>query len=93
MSCCQHPPTVSDPAASWQCGGCQWQHIAYEYQLEAKQNQVIQALERIGGFNCPPVAPVLAVPPVWAIATNHYPLGISATGQVQAGYYQKEATS
>ena len=39
------------------CGGCQWQHIAYEHQLEAKQNQVIQALERVGGFNCPPVAP------------------------------------
>ena len=32
------------------CGGCQWQHINYDYQLAAKQNQVIQALERIGGF-------------------------------------------
>ena len=29
------------------CGGCQWQHINYDYQLIAKQNQVKQALERI----------------------------------------------
>ena len=72
------------------CGGCQWQHIAYEYQLEAKQNQVIQALERIGGFNCPPVAPVLAAPSSLGYRNKAtYPLGISATGQVQAGYYQK----
>jgi 23S rRNA (uracil1939-C5)-methyltransferase len=33
------------------CGGCQWQHVDYEYQLAAKQNQIIQALERIGGFS------------------------------------------
>jgi 23S rRNA (uracil1939-C5)-methyltransferase len=41
------------------CGGCQWQHVSYAYQLEAKRNQVIQALERIGGFSHPPVDPVL----------------------------------
>lgn len=72
------------------CGGCQWQHIAYEYQLEAKQNQVIQALERIGGFNCPPVAPVMAAPSSLGYRNKAtYPLGMSATGQMQAGYYQK----
>ena len=71
------------------CGGCQWQHIAVEYQLEAKQNQVIQALERIGGFSCPPVAPVLAAPDLNYRNKATYPLGISATGRVQAGYYQK----
>ena len=29
------------------CGGCQLQHIDYDYQLIAKQNQVTQALIRI----------------------------------------------
>jgi len=73
------------------CGGCQWQHIAYEYQLEAKQNQVIQALERIGGFNCPPVAPVMAAPSSLGYRNKAtYPLGISATGHVQAGYTKRQ---
>jgi 23S rRNA (uracil1939-C5)-methyltransferase len=43
------------------CGGCQWQHVAYEQQLEAKRNLVFQDLERIGGFSQPVVEPVLAV--------------------------------
>lgn len=45
------------------CGGCQWQHVDYAYQLEVKRNLVIQDLERIGGFTDPPVDPVLAVAP------------------------------
>ncbi|MEA5617004.1 23S rRNA (uracil(1939)-C(5))-methyltransferase RlmD [Cronbergia sp. UHCC 0137] len=72
------------------CGGCEWQHINYDYQLTAKQNQVIQALERIGGFVSPPVDPILgATSPLGYRNKATYPLGVSATGQVQAGYYQK----
>jgi 23S rRNA (uracil1939-C5)-methyltransferase len=72
------------------CGGCQWQHITYEYQLEAKRNQVIQALERIGGFMQPPVDPVLAAAsPLGYRNKATYSISMSATGQVQAGYYQK----
>jgi len=72
------------------CGGCQWQHINYDYQLVAKRNQVIQALERIGGFVQPPVDPVLAAPSALGYRNKAtYPLSKSATGQVQAGYYQK----
>lgn len=72
------------------CGGCQWQHIDDGYQLVAKQNQVIQALERIGGISQPPVAPILAPPAVLGYRNKvTYPLAISATGQVQAGYYRQ----
>lgn len=72
------------------CGGCQWQHISYDYQLEAKRNQVIQVLERLGGFNNPPVDPVLVAPSALSYRNKAtYPLGRSATNQVQAGYYQK----
>lgn len=30
------------------CGGCSWQHLKYEEQLKAKQQQVYDQLERIG---------------------------------------------
>lgn len=72
------------------CGGCQWQHISYEHQLQAKQNQVIQALERIGGLDLLEVKPILASPSSFGYRNKvTYPLGISETGQVKAGYYQK----
>ncbi|NMG08127.1 23S rRNA (uracil(1939)-C(5))-methyltransferase RlmD [Brasilonema sp. UFV-L1] len=72
------------------CGGCQWQHIDYEYQLTAKRNQVIQALERIGGFVQPPVDPVLSTPESLGYRNKAtYPVGLSDTLGVQAGYYQK----
>ncbi|NJM69304.1 MAG: 23S rRNA (uracil(1939)-C(5))-methyltransferase RlmD [Scytonema sp. RU_4_4] len=72
------------------CGGCQWQHIDYEYQLTAKRNQVIQALERIGGFVQPPVDPVLSTLECLGYRNKAtYPVGLSHTLAVQAGYYQK----
>ncbi|HPL62137.1 MAG TPA: class I SAM-dependent RNA methyltransferase [Syntrophales bacterium] len=38
------------------CGGCQYQHIAYERQLSAKREQVIECFRRIGGFDSIPEA-------------------------------------
>lgn len=77
------------------CGGCQWQPVDYARQLEAKRNQVIQALERIGKFNQPPVDPVLAAPsPLGYRNKATYPLGQSKVEgkiKVQAGYYQKSS--
>ncbi|HEY9639594.1 MAG TPA: 23S rRNA (uracil(1939)-C(5))-methyltransferase RlmD [Coleofasciculaceae cyanobacterium] len=73
------------------CGGCQWQHVDYSYQLEAKRSLVIQDLQRIGGFEQPPVDPMLAVAaPLGYRNKATYPMArVTATGQVQAGYYQK----
>jgi len=34
-----------------QCGGCTWQHLPYEKQLEIKSQQVMDHMERIGGFS------------------------------------------
>lgn len=44
------------------CGGCKWQHVSYQAQLEFKRQQVVDALERIGGFKGVPVNPTLGSP-------------------------------
>jgi 23S rRNA (uracil1939-C5)-methyltransferase len=44
------------------CGGCRFQDLAYEAQLEAKQTQVRDALERLGGltgFELEPIVPAV----------------------------------
>lgn len=41
------------------CGGCSWQHIDYQAQLQYKQKQVVDNLERIGGFSLPPVRTII----------------------------------
>ena len=41
------------------CGGCRWQHLPYEMQLEAKRQQVYDQLVRIGHLDVPEIRPVL----------------------------------
>jgi len=41
------------------CGGCSWQHISYQEQLKFKQQQVIDALQRIGKVELPEIMPIL----------------------------------
>lgn len=37
------------------CGGCSWQHIPYEMQVEAKANILRETLRRIGSFQSPTI--------------------------------------
>ncbi|MGD1862492.1 MAG: 23S rRNA (uracil(1939)-C(5))-methyltransferase RlmD [Leptolyngbyaceae cyanobacterium] len=72
------------------CGGCQWQAVAYGAQLMAKQQQVRGALERIGHFADVPMSPILAAEnPLSYRNKVTYPLGMSARGQVKAGYFRR----
>jgi len=41
------------------CGGCKWQHVNYQTQLEYKQQQVVDALERIGKLDLPVIQPII----------------------------------
>lgn len=41
------------------CGGCKWQNMDYQYQLEYKQNEVINNLKRLGKIELPEITPIL----------------------------------
>jgi len=47
------------------CGGCKWQHVDYQAQLDFKRQHVIDALERIGGFKGVSVQPTLGAPDIY----------------------------
>ena len=40
------------------CGGCKWQALNYDSQLEAKQRQVRDNLERLGNIDCSGMRPI-----------------------------------
>lgn len=47
------------------CGGCKWQHVDYHAQLQFKQQQVVDAFERIGGFQNLPIHPIIGAGEVY----------------------------
>ncbi|MEM9161644.1 MAG: 23S rRNA (uracil(1939)-C(5))-methyltransferase RlmD [Cyanobacteria bacterium P01_F01_bin.4] len=71
------------------CGGCQWQQVAYEAQLTAKHQQIIEALQRMGGLTDISVEPVLAATPLAYRNKATYPLARASDGTIKAGYYRK----
>jgi len=42
------------------CGGCKWQHLPYEKQLEYKEQQVVDNFNRLGKFEVPEINKILA---------------------------------
>lgn len=41
------------------CGGCKWQHLTYEAQLQFKQKSVSDALQRLGKVDVSDIEPIL----------------------------------
>ena len=41
------------------CGGCKWQMLPYERQLQYKQNEVAQNLRRLGKIDLPVISPII----------------------------------
>ncbi len=52
------------------CGGCHYQHLPYEDQLQAKEAIVRDQLQRIGKLTAPPVQPIVPAPEPWGYR-NH----------------------
>src|ERR687896_1878836 len=61
-------PRVDAPCAHFpECGGRRFQELAYEAQVEAKERQVGDALQRIARLQEPPLEPILP-----AVEQFHY---------------------
>jgi 23S rRNA (uracil1939-C5)-methyltransferase len=68
--------------------GAPWQVLPYERQLEEKQNQVVDALERIGGFEQPPVEPIVPAVEQWRYRNKlEYSFGEDADGRLVLGFH------
>ena len=64
-----------------QCGGCQWQHIAYPRQLVLKQEIVSDQLQRLGHVSDPPVQPARGVGERWGYR-NHVQFAVDGQGHM-----------
>jgi 23S rRNA (uracil1939-C5)-methyltransferase len=69
--------------------GAPWQVLPYERQLEEKEAQVREALERIGRFEAPPVEPI--VPAVERVRYRNkveYSFGTDESGELVLGFHR-----
>jgi len=61
------PDRVTPPCAVYgRCGGCQYQHVAYERQVQLKTRQLTDVLQRIGGLQLTAIDEIHAAPAPWA---------------------------
>ena len=68
------------------CGGCQARHMAYAETLRWKRQRVVDALERIGGFEAPRVLETLPMPdPLRCRNKAEYAISRGKIGLVRAG--------
>jgi len=64
-----------------QCGGCHYQHIPYEKQVQVKEEIVCSQLERLGHFKNPPILPAIPSPSPWHYR-NHIQFSLDQDGRL-----------
>jgi 23S rRNA (uracil1939-C5)-methyltransferase len=73
-----------------ECGGCQIQHMDYEWQLQHKRQKVEDHLKRIGGLEGVLVRPVLGMEEPWRYRNKaQYPVGKGPQG-IMTGFYARK---
>lgn len=95
IECLREPSPLRGPspcAFSNECGGCQWQGISYDQQLEWKRSFVAAALQRIGKL------PGETAPPVELIPSPEHQnyrnrilirMHVAADGHIDLGYFRR----
>jgi 23S rRNA (uracil1939-C5)-methyltransferase len=68
-----------------ECGGCHYQNLPYEKQLQIKSEIIRDQLMRIGKIEYPPIQPMVACPSPWNYR-NHVQFSLSETGKL--GYFR-----
>jgi len=63
------------------CGGCHYQQLSYQDQLQAKTEILCDQLTRIGKIQNPPVQPMVASPQEWNYR-NHVQFHLSRAGEL-----------
>ncbi|HFQ94703.1 MAG TPA: class I SAM-dependent RNA methyltransferase [Anaerolineae bacterium] len=66
------------------CGGCHFQHMRYERQLQAKREVTLDQFERIGNVKNAPVQPTLPNPEPW---TYRWEIALSPTKEGGLGFW------
>lgn len=64
-----------------ECGGCHYQHLPYEKQIETKTEILIDQLKRIGKIENPPVQPMVACPNPFNYR-NHIQFSLDENGKL-----------
>jgi 23S rRNA (uracil1939-C5)-methyltransferase len=69
--------------------GAPWGVLPYERQLEEKERQVREALERYGGFEAPPVQAIVPAEQTWRYRNKlEYSFGETEDGELVLGFHK-----
>jgi len=72
-----------------QCGGCDWQHLSYPAQADAKRAILSETLQRVGKLSEPPVGPTMTAPsPYGYRARAQFKLHYAPDG-LKVGFYRR----
>lgn len=84
------PSRVPAPCAhADECGGCEWQTLAYDAQLEFKQRQVVESLEHIGGLRDFELDPIAGMDDPWCYRNKMEFSFAESDGRVVLGLHKR----
>ena len=89
-NCPHFGPAPSQPNFLTQCGGCQWQHAGYEYQLDLKRQVVEEAWSR-AGLRLPADTPVLGMAEPWRYRIRGEFEAITTSAGVSFGFHRQRS--